>query len=705
MEAAFSLEARSAWTWPVSTAGDHEVEVDVSGEGRSATAVAAVTVSGGIVDAATAGFAVGAVGCNSGISSDEILGCSATITRTRDDVGLLSVAWMLDGRTVASEATEGDMTSWSLDRPPPGDHAIQIFVVDLVTNYAQSSSGSANVREGSAELADQAAAAAAVTAIALLLAGTGLNTFSSVAATYASMSGEEVEQAIRDAASEMSQLIDPRDGHVLEEDGDRVYWDDDVGWIDRSVAVGWVAELATQRLERDQQVEDTWADIQQGRDDYYQQREWELQRGGNRWDPDRQAYVHPAWIEHPVRTPTIADVYALQDLIDDNAHLLNDRMQQSVRDNLAQLDFSADRVDFSNVDAAQFERLQSLALAVSNTVTGQRWAESAAAEMAGIDRAETNALVWNVGTGIVRFGLSRFDPTQGFLVGALFGWGMAEEGQGVKHAIIGGLATLVDVRASNLAPASLLWNAGTGAAIGGTEQLLYGGSWEDIRRGALFGGVANGVFSTLQTPTVRGWLGDPVATGYRPSGMLDDGGSVRSGVADPDGGRMPGADDGADGWRQGTSGDEPSSGSRSAEDPYADLPPIEETFPTRGPAPDADFADAPQRPGAVVTENTGEAWAARDEALGIQREPHIPMGIDETPEFVGNRNLEWLTRTDGVIREVWQEVGGGGNPTAGIGSSMESSSGFRPVTWTPDRWTDGSTSTIRAWVRASPVDS
>jgi membrane protein CcdC involved in cytochrome C biogenesis len=724
--------ATASWTWAKPTEGVHEVLVDVTGEGRSATGSYGLDVTGGIVDAETAGFSLSAIGCNSGITGDEILGCSATIARSRDDVGMLSVTWILDGQPIATEATEGSSTGWSLDGPPAGDHVVQVVAVDPVTNLGQAGSVVINIRPSAADLEDAAAAAALATGIGLLLAGTGLSTLANVSAALAGMTPDQIAESIRHAVETVPELIDPRDGAVLQVDGDRVYWDDDTGWIDRATAQDWITELAVQRIQRDQATEQTWAQIQQDRDDYYQQRQWDIESSVYRWDPDRQAYVHPMWLQRPA-VPTIEQVYQLQDLIDDNAHLLTDRMQLSVHNQLNQLDFRP-----GHVNQEDFDRLRRVTQAVADSATGYRWASQAAADLQKIDRLEDNmqvrAFLTNFGTGVVRFAVSRVDPTQGLLTGALFGYLMAPEGSGIKNAVIGAVCTYVDVAASNLSASFLqvggrtiqltgrshiLWNASTGAFIGGTEQALYGGSWEDIKRGALFGGAANGVFAGLQKPTIQRWVAsaetgltsrlsvleqdlvirpgsgvtlEPPAP-VRPAGGVGEGGLVRPAggadegpvrpaagdegmarpAAEPEGAVRPTSPE-AEGTRpvRAAEGEAEAAGPRPAtddgdagrprpdQDPYADLPPIEETFPTRGPLPDSAYADAPRRPGATVTDNTIEAWTARDRQLGVQREQLVPMGFEEPPEFVKqNQQLTWLTQVDDDIRRVWQEVGGG----------------------------------------------
>jgi hypothetical protein len=248
----------AGWAWGEATDGDHEIIVDVTGEGRSATARLSLEVTGGITDAETAGFSVSAIGCNDGISSGEILGCSATITRTRNEVGALAVTWQLGGATIATETTDGSSTGWSLDGPPSGSHTVGVVVIDPLTNLGQAASTTVIIRAGSVELEEAAEAAALATAIGLLLAGSGLLTLNNITSALAGLSPEQIEETIRRATDHLPDLIDPRDGSVLVIDGDRVYWDDDVGWIDRTTAQDWIAEIAAQRLQRDLETEETW---------------------------------------------------------------------------------------------------------------------------------------------------------------------------------------------------------------------------------------------------------------------------------------------------------------------------------------------------------------------------------------------------------------------------------------------------------------
>ncbi len=137
------------WQWDSATEGEHALLVDVTGEGRSVTVTTGFEAVGGEVSDEEAGFSITSLGCNSGISSDEVLVCSATVSREREDVGALAVTWRVGGRTAFAESITGATSAWSLDRPAPGDHSVSLSVVDPITNFARSRGAAANVRSGS----------------------------------------------------------------------------------------------------------------------------------------------------------------------------------------------------------------------------------------------------------------------------------------------------------------------------------------------------------------------------------------------------------------------------------------------------------------------------------------------------------------------------------------------------------------------------
>jgi len=87
-------------------------------------------------DSETAGFRILEVSCAVDSEDGESLRCVAEIQRTRDDVGLLTAAWGLDGGFLATDAVTGSVTSWVLDDPPSGEHVVNIVVVDSETELA-----------------------------------------------------------------------------------------------------------------------------------------------------------------------------------------------------------------------------------------------------------------------------------------------------------------------------------------------------------------------------------------------------------------------------------------------------------------------------------------------------------------------------------------------------------------------------------------
>ncbi|MDH3398224.1 MAG: hypothetical protein OEM81_10385 [Acidimicrobiia bacterium] len=161
----------TSWNWAASTRGEHDVLVDAGGEGRTATARLGLEVAGGVVDKDTAGFHITSLACNSGISSDEILGCTVNFERDREEIGPLGAIWRIDGQVAAQETTPGTSSHWSLDRPAPGDHAVQAMIVDPATNFAQIASAPAVVRRGRNDVIPPLVQAAAAGATLLTLGG------------------------------------------------------------------------------------------------------------------------------------------------------------------------------------------------------------------------------------------------------------------------------------------------------------------------------------------------------------------------------------------------------------------------------------------------------------------------------------------------------------------------------------------------------
>ena len=284
----------------------------------------------------------------------------------------------------------------------------------------------------------------------------------------------------------------------------------------------------------------------------------------------------------------------------------------------------------------------------------------------------------------MRFGLTAINPALGIGASGAYGYITAPPGSEIKHAAISALASTMDILAGGVNPASVTWNATSGAAIGAWEQAAYGGGWDEIKTGALFGGAMNGFFALGQKPNVRTFfdsLDDSVGshlglTGPKPpiidgpaTFVNDPSGHLPgSGLADVDGGTIRLLGQGADGT---TTTLRPP----SPDEPAIGRPPTATDGPRAAAVSDDGFGPAPVATGEgglrpadtglggpvkVLPPGSGPeepTWA------GGQRQD-LPPGDEAPAGFVRERNLEWLNQTDTRIRDIWQEVGGGRQPDA-----------------------------------------
>ena len=383
-------------------------------------------------------------------------------------------------------------------------------------------------------LPDEAVGAGLVAGLALLLAGAGMNTAMSVASAVANLAQQGVDDAAQALAGAVPTLIDPRDGLVLEADGDQVYWDDDAGWIDRGTAQQWINEI----------------------DGEHAQRDWEVQQSQAQWDAE---YDDRLWymINHDDPSAeslnNLANAYDMEDFIDENMHMLSPELQQQVQSQLDGVDWSdpynlsaadvtalqnvanavsgtrmndfvgenigmlslemqqhvqnqLDGVDWSDptsLSAEDLNALQHTASAVLNIRQGQQFADQAEQMHSDITWTQASAFGQTFAYGVTRFGLTMVNPVLGIGASGAYGYYTAPAGSEIKHAAIAVLASGADLVLGGMNPSSVLWNAGTGASIAGLEQAAYGHDWEQIKNGMLMGGVANGVFAFGQKPGVR----------------------------------------------------------------------------------------------------------------------------------------------------------------------------------------------------------
>ncbi|MBN1814243.1 MAG: hypothetical protein JXA14_20560 [Anaerolineae bacterium] len=133
--------------------GSRTVQLDVYGEGdRIATDIRSFTVApdaDAVADAGNAaGFVITDLTCSDGITSDETLVCTAQFERVQGGIGSLNVIWVIDGATAASASADGNSASWSLDQPAPGEHDVEVQVIDPATDMARVLGTSVEVRAG-----------------------------------------------------------------------------------------------------------------------------------------------------------------------------------------------------------------------------------------------------------------------------------------------------------------------------------------------------------------------------------------------------------------------------------------------------------------------------------------------------------------------------------------------------------------------------
>jgi hypothetical protein len=141
------------FTWAEAAVGDHIVRVIARGQGEGREAEERRNFSvledvSQVPDDVEAGFHIANLGCGADITSDETLACTVNLSRDRDDIGPLTVVWLIDGATAASQSAPGNSASWGLDRPAPGEHKVEVRVTDPQTNSTRVASTTVQVRAG-----------------------------------------------------------------------------------------------------------------------------------------------------------------------------------------------------------------------------------------------------------------------------------------------------------------------------------------------------------------------------------------------------------------------------------------------------------------------------------------------------------------------------------------------------------------------------
>jgi len=137
--------------------GTHSVQVEVRGDGPDRLAVdrrnftvPPLDMAGGDAGAEGAqGFRITFFEFDQALTSDETLSARVGFERDDESIGVLQVLWFVDGALAHSESTVGQRSSFSLRRPPPGDHRIEVRVVHPETGAGDARAGLVQVAEGS----------------------------------------------------------------------------------------------------------------------------------------------------------------------------------------------------------------------------------------------------------------------------------------------------------------------------------------------------------------------------------------------------------------------------------------------------------------------------------------------------------------------------------------------------------------------------
>ena len=385
--------------------------------------------------------------------------------------------------------------------------------------------------------AEAAAGAGLIAGLYMLLAGAGLN--AALALAHAVATGVPVGSVPHAPAQTPPphapaqappELVDPRDGRRLHVDGDRVYWDDDTGWVDRATADRWIREIHQERRDRNADMERRWAVVQDGRDHYYAQRDRDLQSQGNRWDADRQAWVSPnapgtAPVDPMTDDERLDEFYRRGDWLSDHMVKLTDGQRRHVQAGLDRIGWQDHGVAPGEVSPDDLSALRDLNRRIYG-ITGSSSDRDAALALVNAadagDNAQLAQAVANLGRYTGGYVEATFLPTGGALTGFLYGL-TDDSGNGrIANAALSSAATLLDQKLSRMDPTNVLWNTTTGSLIGAGEMWLRGGSKEDIQRGALMGGVFNAAQALGSRPSVQE-LGNDI--GGRVRNMLGLGGA------------------------------------------------------------------------------------------------------------------------------------------------------------------------------------
>ena len=98
----------------------------------------------------TAGIRILELACNTAPAEGGSLRCVVEVDRLRDDMGMVAVAWGIDGAFRATDAATGSVSSWVVEDPPSGNHVVHVAVIDPLTGSTVEATTDFEIQSGGA---------------------------------------------------------------------------------------------------------------------------------------------------------------------------------------------------------------------------------------------------------------------------------------------------------------------------------------------------------------------------------------------------------------------------------------------------------------------------------------------------------------------------------------------------------------------------
>ena len=349
-------------------------------------------------------------------------------------------------------------------------------------------------RKGLPERAVQAGVLAALT---ILLIGGTLQAATTAATAAAA--------AAANAAASMPSLVDPRDGLPLEADGDKVYWDDDKGWVDRSQAEVWIDELKEERRRHQEESDRVWADIQKSRDEYYRDREEQLKKDGWKWDDDSQEWTGGPQDALTEEDKKVDEFRKRAEYLEELELTLPEKEGDRIRETLKNIGWKDDGISRDEITDESLEKIRRLTKAAHNIESAHhdREMNDALLEADDMRNAEESSKAMSAIGYCAGMMAEAPLPTHGAITGFIYGATDDSHNGRLANAAIGAGGSYIGGSLSQLNPSGYVWNCGVGGVTAAGESYLRGESTENIKRNAMLGGAMGGFSAAAHSPTIR----------------------------------------------------------------------------------------------------------------------------------------------------------------------------------------------------------